>query len=64
MPRYATLAELKEGYDSGEIPNDNPLTLDNDSCSVYVNDELVYEGPGYEIREEALTLLGIPWEPV
>jgi hypothetical protein len=62
-PKYKTLAELKAAYDSGELdPETSPLMLDNDCSTVYTDKECVYRGPGYEIREEALTLLGIPWE--
>ncbi len=61
--KYKTLAELKAAYDSGAVPQDASLVLDNDSSYVYVGDEQVYEGGGYELREEALTLLGIPWAP-
>jgi hypothetical protein len=61
--KYNSLAELKAAYESGELPADAPLVLDNDSSYVYVGDENVYNGGGYELREEALTLLGIPWEP-
>ena len=66
--KYNTLAELKAAYDSGELdPDESPLVLDNDCSFVYVptaedESECVYRGPGYEIREEALTLAGIPWE--
>lgn len=64
-PKYTTLAELKMAYERGELdPKESPLMLDNDSSTVYQGDECVYYGPGYEIREEALTLLGIPWEAV
>ena len=65
--KYSTLAKLKQAYDSGELSKDHRLVLDNDSSHVYVKvDEdwvCVFNGPGYEIREDALTLLGIPWEP-
>lgn len=61
--KYKTLAALKAAYDSGELDPSCPLVLDNDYCSVYTEaGECVYQGPGYELREEALTLLGIPWE--
>lgn len=60
--KYETLAALKAAYDSGELSRDNPLVLDNDCSNVYVDNVKVYDGPGYELREEALTLLGIPWE--
>jgi len=70
-PKYATLAELRAAYESGELDGkESPLVLDNDSSHVYVrgedesgvDDVCVYRGEGYEIREEALDLLGIPWE--
>jgi hypothetical protein len=61
--KYESLAELKAAYESGELTADSPLVLDNDCSFVYVGDEKVYDGGGYELREEALTLLGIPWEP-
>jgi hypothetical protein len=70
-PKYKTLAELKAAYESGELDREaSPLVLDNDCSYVYVrgedesgvDDVCVYRGPGYEIREEALTLAGIPWE--
>jgi len=63
--KYNTLKEVLEAQQSGELTE--PLILDNDSCTVYVptglddEEECVYRGPGYEIREEALTLLGIKW---
>jgi len=62
--KYNTLKEVLEAQQSGEL--NEPLILDNDSCTVYVpmnpdEDECVYHGPGCEIREEALTLLGIKW---
>jgi len=64
--KYKTLAELKAAYDSGELSRDCPLMLDNDCSYVWDDktDEQVYSGEGYEIREEALDLLGIPWEGV
>lgn len=64
-PKYKTLAELKAAYEKGELDRGaSPLVLDNDNSTVYDDEECVYRGPGYEIREEALTLLGIPWENV
>lgn len=61
--RYRTLADLKAAYESGELPRDAPLTLDSDCSYVYHDGEKVYEGAGCDLREEAFTLLGIPWEP-
>ena len=60
--RYKTFKDLVEAYRTGELTVDTPLTLDNDCSYVYVGEECVYRGPGYEIREDALTALGIPWE--
>jgi hypothetical protein len=60
--RYNSLAELKAAYESGELASDVVLVLDNDYSYVYDGDEKVYDGPGYELRDEALTLLDIPWE--
>ncbi len=66
--KYNSLKEVLQAQKSGELTE--PLILDNDSCTVYVpigdddeeeEEECVYHGPGYEIREEALTLLGIKW---
>jgi len=58
--KYNTLKEVLQAQKSGELTE--PLILDNDNSTVYVGEECVYRGPGYEIREEALTLLGIKWE--
>lgn len=63
--RYENLAALKAAYDSGELNREQTLILDNDTCFVYTDEGCVYSGPTPEIvLEEALTLLGIPWEPV
>lgn len=66
--QYATLADLKAAYDSGELSRENWLTIDNDHTSVYdrVNDnfqEKLFDGcDPASLLGEALTLLGIPWE--
>lgn len=63
MPKYATLAELKAAYDSGELSRDVPLVVDNDYSSVYPEGGAVFEGGGAsELIWEALELLGIPAE--
>jgi len=67
---YKDLAALKAAFDRGDLPKGTTLVLDNDCSYCYAHgsdpdgedDVCVYSGPGYEIREEALTLLGIPWE--
>lgn len=70
--KYKTLAELKAAYDSGELDRNSFIMLDNDSTSVYRRDadgEWLDSGPVFDggnpevLLEEALTLLGIPWEP-
>jgi hypothetical protein len=62
-PTYKTLAALRAAYERGELDRKkSPLILDNDSSTVYVGERCVYRGPGYELIEEALTLLGIPWD--
>lgn len=71
-PRYRTLADLKAAYDSGELPREAKLYLDNDYSSVHIGEAdedgdfdssvLVYQGNGpAELIMEALDLLGIPW---
>lgn len=64
---YATLAELKAAYDSGELSRDDFLTIDNDCTPVYRDRdgefEKVFDGdPPSCLLEEALTMLGIPWQ--
>lgn len=62
MAKYKTLAELKAAYESRELSREYPLVLDNDSSSVWTEDESVYEGDPRDVLVEALNLLGIPWE--
>ena len=70
VKKYKTLSELKAAYESGEISEEDSLTIDNDSTTVYIpdleanNDYIkVFDGgcPA-ELLEEALSLLGIPNE--
>lgn len=64
--KYKTLAELKAAIDAGTHSGD-PICLDNDSTTIYSDDdgdyEEIFEGgtPG-ELLIQALDLLGIPWE--
>ena len=67
--KYKSLAQLKAAYDSGELAREDFLMLDNDCTTVYRDrgddgaQEQVFDG-GFPSRllEEALTMLGIPWE--
>ncbi len=67
-PRYTTVAELRDAYASGVEMS--PLTIDNDYTAAHIHDadwievEKVFEMHPAEVLEEALTLLGIPWEHV
>lgn len=61
--QYETLAELQQGYKSGERLC--PITLDNDDSSVYTSDEEreeVFRMHSYDMLRQALDLLGIPHE--
>lgn len=60
--RYATLAELRAAYASGEVTA--PLAIDNDQTTVYTDDEKVFEAHPEQLLEDALDLLGIPHEGV
>lgn len=67
-----TLAELAEAYKTDK--NLKPMMLDNDAVSVtrvdeaadpdWLHAEDVYEAHPDELVEQALGLLGIPWERV
>ena len=67
-----TLAELRNAY--ARDKNLQPMSIDNDYCSVtrvdeatdplWNNAEDVFEMHPAELLEQALTLLGIPWEHV
>lgn len=63
-PKYKTLKELKAAYDSGELTKRKKIILDNDSCTIYRGDQCLFrsDGGGDVLVEEALDLLGIPWE--
>ena len=64
--KYPDWKSLIEAYKSGELTE--PLTVDNDNCTVYVGlpddeYECVFESGGpHEIAGELLSLLGIPSE--
>lgn len=62
----ATLQELVAAYQAGAVTG--PLMLDNDSTNVYQGDDdevfEVFEMHPAELIEQALTMLGIPWEHV
>lgn len=64
-PKYKSLKELKEAFDSDELDREAFLiTLDNDSCTMYMGDTCFFrcDGGGDVLVEEALDLLGIPWQ--
>ena len=65
--RYKTLKELKEALDNGEIELDpergDYLTVESDSTYFYLDDECVFRMHPTDLIEEALDLLGIPWQP-
>jgi hypothetical protein len=64
--KYTTLKELKEALDKGEIQvnpeNGDCLMVDSDSIYFYLDDECVFRRHPSDLLEEALDLLGIPWE--
>ena len=69
MKTYGTLRDLQAAYKSGAVTE--PLMLDNDSTSVYVqtgpdmeNYEEAFEMHPDDVLKQALDLLGIPHEHV
>lgn len=67
MSKYKNLEQLKAAYESGELSRQHPLMLDNDSAAVYVDGKCVFhsdEPPEAEVLEQALKLLGIPFDDV
>ena len=64
--KYKTLKELKEALDRGDIKVDpesgDGLTLESDITCFYVEDECVFRMHPSDLIEEALDLLGIPWQ--
>ena len=65
---YKTLKALKQALDQGEIQLDpesgDCLILDSDSTYFYIDDKCVFKMHQSDLLEEALDLLGIPWETV
>ena len=62
---YNTLSELKAAYERGELDQNRLLIIDNDSTAVYSKgyySKLFEGGTPSRLLEEALTLLGIPWD--
>lgn len=59
-----TLDELRQAYATGSITKDEPLWLDNDQTAVRSEDGREFEMHPRELLEQALDLLGIPWESV
>lgn len=74
MVRYETLAELKAAYDSGELSKlKYKVWLDNDDASILAEDDIttdgdtdthIFEVHPEDLLEQALDLLGVPWEHV
>lgn len=69
MSKYASLDALVQAYRNGEVTE--PLSLDNDDTYVtvpedpdWIRAETVFRAHPHDLLEEALTLLGIPWEHV
>ena len=65
--KYKTLADLKRAIDSGEVPKEWRITLDNDSTTMYeeIFGEKIFDGDTPAcLLEQALDLLGIPHESV
>jgi hypothetical protein len=64
--QYKTLKELKEALDKGEIQLDqesgDSLIVDSDSTYFYLDDECAFRMHPSDLLEQALDLLGIPWE--
>jgi hypothetical protein len=66
MAKYKTLKELQAAFAVGALRDaeDAVLWLDNDQTTIYVDNERVFEMHPEDLLEQALTLLGIPWEHV
>lgn len=58
--KYKTYKELLDAYNSGELSRENILYLDNDGSHVYVGDECVFSGNGYDDLETLADLCGFP----
>lgn len=70
--KYKTLKDLKVALDSGELklkaPRDR-LVIDNDVCFLYLHSEededdatCVFRLHPADLLEQALELMGIPWD--
>lgn len=65
--RYKTITELKEAIDSGKVPKDIEVTLDNDCAFVYLalneyDIEYLWYGDGpHACAKQALDALGLKW---
>lgn len=63
--KYKNLVEVLAAFDTGDLnATENLMVLDNDAIVVYDGDTKVYEGHPDFVLEEALNILGIPWEHV
>lgn len=66
LPGYATLAELRDAYARGELPEAFPVVIGDDEAEVITdwcdsrNGRVFRMQPG-DLLEQALELLGIPF---
>lgn len=69
--RHETIARLAAAYAAGELDRaDNPLIIDNDSTTVFIEDvskpggfvKVFDGGSPKDLLQEALDLLGIPYQ--
>lgn len=69
--RYKTLKELKAALDSGDLElkqSYDRLIIDNDNCSLYLHSAdvedatCIFSVHPADLLEQALDLMGIPWD--
>jgi hypothetical protein len=67
---YDTLRQLQEAYQRGELSEEEPLWLDNDSTDAFAPNpgpdpsKCLFSMHPADVLEQALDLLGIPHEHV
>lgn len=60
--RYQSLRGLQAAYESGELPGSLPLVIDSDAVIASHGEEQVFDLDPAEVLQQALDLLGIPWD--